>query len=99
LVTLADGGIAGVEGIGDRFDGADENVIGELVVDGEAQAFGGNDFVAIEMSDLALGVDAGVGPGGADEIYFMADDEAESAAEFFLDGGDAVALGGLGAFP
>jgi hypothetical protein len=61
LVGLAEGGVAGMEGVGDGFDGEDTDAGGKAAVEGAVQVGGGDGRGEREAGDLGEGVNAGVG--------------------------------------
>ncbi len=85
-------GAADVEVFGDFGHVADEDVFGEAGVDGAAEAFGVEGGVGAQDGDLALGVDAGIGAGGAVDDDGVAEDDAGGDLDLALDGGDGIAL-------
>ena len=60
------------------------------MVDRPAQSLGRDlRLIGVEVNDLPLGVDAGVGAGGADGRHGVADDGRQRRCQHFLDGRDA----------
>ena len=87
LVGLAEGGVAGMEGGGDGFDGEDTDAGGKAAVEGAVQVGGGDGRGEREAGDLGEGVNAGVGAAGALGEDALAGGAVDGVGEQALDGG------------
>ena len=89
-VSLAFCAADGIEAEGDSFGGEDGEVVGEIRVDREVQAFDGDAHgkVGREGGNLTFGADAGVGAAGAEDVDGLSHGATDGGFENALRGAE-----------